>query len=201
MKLYMSHTSPFARKVRMATRVTGLADQVEEVTTTFESDELRALNPLGKIPALITDEITLFDSGLICEYLDELYVGLDNDSLYHGDRDDYYELLSALALANGITEAAVSTVMEIRRTTEQSAYWLDRWHKALETGIRHVNLPVLSTATDVNMASLAMAAGLGYVDFRLADKNWRDWNPALADWYAEISQQPWFIDTAPPAGA
>ncbi|WP_018275694.1 glutathione S-transferase N-terminal domain-containing protein [Teredinibacter turnerae] len=67
MKLYMSHTSPFARKVRMTTRLTGLADQVEEICTTFESAELRERNPLGKIPALEASDITLFDSALICE--------------------------------------------------------------------------------------------------------------------------------------
>ncbi|WP_018414495.1 glutathione S-transferase family protein [Teredinibacter turnerae] len=201
MKLYMSHTSPFARKVRMTTRLTGLADQVEEICTTFESAELRERNPLGKIPALEASDITLFDSALICEYLDEHYVEAGGDSLYHGDRDDYYPLLSALALANGITEAAVSTIMETKRETEHSTYWLERWNTAMETGVRTVDVAVLGTPAEMNMAGIAMAACLGYLDFRLGDHNWRVWNPALADWFHEIAQQRWFTETAPPEGA
>ena len=64
MKLFTAGPSPFGRKVKLALHVLGLHDQVEIIATdTSQPDsENRALNPLGKIPTLLTDEGPLFDS-------------------------------------------------------------------------------------------------------------------------------------------
>lgn len=201
MKLFMSHTSPFARKVRMFLRVSGLLEHTEEVATTFESDDLRQLNPLGKIPALVDAELTLFDSPLICEYLDEQYVEAGNYSLFNCDKENYFDVQSTHALTDGITDAAVLTVMELKRSTEKSPYWLDRWQKAMETGIRHIDLSAIGSQDELNIATLSTAACLGYLDFRLPDLGWRDWNPELATWFTSITEQAWYLETAPPQDA
>lgn len=197
MKLFYSITSPFARKVHMLLRVTGLIERTELVSTTFESEELRKLNPLGKIPALVDGDTTLFDSALICEYLDEIHQEEGNRSLFHCGRGDYFRVQSAHYLANGILDAAVLTVMERRRTSEQSAYWLERWQTAIRTGIETVDLGILGGADNLNIATLTTLSALGYLDFRLPDYDWRSWNPTLADWNAELATQDWYQATAP----
>ena len=80
MKLYLNQASPFARKTRIVARETGLADRVEEIETAVSlvnaNEALARDNPLIKIPALITDSgETLYDSRVICEYLDTLHGG------------------------------------------------------------------------------------------------------------------------------
>lgn len=75
MKLRFNKLSPFARKVRIVAREAGIADRIEEIETTVSpvapNESLARENPLVKIPALVTDAgDTLYDSGVICEYLD-----------------------------------------------------------------------------------------------------------------------------------
>ena len=198
MKLFYSTTSPFARKVNMLLHYTGLIDQTELVLTNFESEELRELNPLGKIPALVAGQTRLFDSPLICEYLDEKFEESGKLSVFHCGRGDYYRVQSAHALANGILDAAVNSVFELKRETEHSPYWLGRWKTALEAAVTHTDLEVLGNSEDVNIATISMIAALGYLDFRLAKHfDWRSLNAELAAWYASIKEEPWVLATAP----
>ena len=73
MKLYYHPISPFVRKVLIVADENDLLDQVDCVMTDTLDEALRAINPLGKIPALTLDDGTAFyDSRVICEYLDSL---------------------------------------------------------------------------------------------------------------------------------
>ena len=72
MQLRSSPSSPFGRKVKMATYILGFDDQVTPVLTdTLDpNDSICEVNPLGKIPALEDDGTTYYDSRVIMEYLD-----------------------------------------------------------------------------------------------------------------------------------
>src|ERR1700756_3787191 len=77
MKLHWSPRSPFVRKVMVAVHELGLADRVTCVRTVAASTkphaELMRDNPLSKIPTLVLDDGTvIYDSPVICEYLDGL---------------------------------------------------------------------------------------------------------------------------------
>src|SRR5215475_10540696 len=77
--LYQTH-SPYARKVLVAAHEIGLQDSLEvihhETSPTRRNEAVFALNPLGKVPVLICDDgEVLFDSNVICEYLDGLHQG------------------------------------------------------------------------------------------------------------------------------
>lgn len=199
MKLFYSHASPYARKVNIILHLCSLADSCELITTTIDSDELRAQNPLGKIPALIDGDRTLFESQIICEYLckkAQTQRKLSFD-FYQRESESYYDIQTAHALANGITESAVSIIMETRRETEPSPRWLKRWHTAIEKSLAQVNTTFLGDSSNINIASVAMIAGLGYLDFRLIDFNWRSYNEELADWYKNIENESWVTKTAP----
>jgi glutathione S-transferase len=195
-KFYYSHTSPFARKVHMFLIRSGVIDQCELVLTNFESDELRAQNPLGKIPALSTDDVgNLFESSLICEYLDHYCVERGIASIY-GKGKSHFRHQFVHTLADGITTAAVSTVMEMRRDTH-SHYWLGRWRLAIELSIATVDIEEIGDTHSIHIGTLAMIAALGYLDFRLDRLNWRDCNPALGDWFAQMSELEWVKQTQP----
>ena len=75
MKLYFVGTSPFVRKVMACAIARGMDRQIEAVPTDLPASppDLLADNPLGKVPCLVTDDgLALFDSPVICEYLDTL---------------------------------------------------------------------------------------------------------------------------------
>ncbi|MFT7559162.1 MAG: glutathione S-transferase [Flavobacteriales bacterium] len=197
MELFWSSTSPFARKVSMFLKCSGLEDQCDITATTFESDDLRQQNPLGKIPALSDDDINLFDSSLICEYLDDKAISQGKASLYNKDMPGYYTRQLTHIRANGILEAAVASVMELRRDTEKSEYWLGRWRTAIEQGLNGFELSDLGDADNIHIGTITFVAALGYLDFRLDDYNWRNINPALANWYESIAQESWASSTIP----
>ena len=117
MKLYVSPTSPFARKARVLVRELDLGESVEEIVVDPWSDEtLRSINPLGKVPALLLDDgSALFNSPVVCEYLNDLGGGkfFPGMSLWRGTAGRWRSL-GLQALGDGVLDAAVRTVLEGR---------------------------------------------------------------------------------------
>lgn len=194
MKLYYSHASPYARKCRMAIAVCQLAGQVElQLTDPLNNQDFRQINPLGKVPALAAKDLTLFDSALICEYIAEQ----SQVDLFRRGHNDYFSIQLNHAQANGLLDAAVATVMERRRETEHSLYWLDRWQRATIGAIETFDISALGDQTNVHIGTIATVAALEYLDFRLPEWNWRQYNAALADWQHTFDECAWVKSTAP----
>ncbi|WP_146347440.1 glutathione S-transferase [Phaeobacter marinintestinus] len=199
MKLITADASPFARKVRVVLRETGQTDAVEEVqvmtTPVATADEVKAANPLGKIPALILDDgRALFDSRVITRYLDSVA----GAGLYPEDR--IWDILTLEAMADGILEAAVLMVYEGRVRPEEKQYagWVEaQWAKAIR-GVGAVNdtwMEMLSGP--LNMCQISVGCALGYLDFRHPDRDWRADHPALAEWYVTFGARPAMEETRP----
>ena len=199
MKLFYSTTSPFARKVLMVLLVTDLIEKTELVLTNpLEDETLRQTNSLGKIPALVDYNLSLVDSPLICEYLDDLSVQAGNLSLFRKGENDYYHIQLIHAQADGILDAAVAMVYEGRRSdAEKSSYWLERWRKAVTGTLAGLNINDLGDARRPHIGTLAAVAALGYLDFRLPDLAWRTQYPELAAWFGTLEYLPWIKNTAP----
>jgi len=200
MKLYYSHTSPYARKCRIALELCGLKNKTKLLLTDpLNDDTYRETNPLGKVPALVDNTLTLFDSPLICEYIDVVAQTQDSVStvLFPKTSPSYFHIQLAHATANGILDAAVLTVMERRRTTEHSSYWIKRWHNAIQSSISTVQDRHLGDDETVHIATIAFATALAYLDFRLPDYPWRNWNKELAVWFNEVKEKHWMISTQP----
>lgn len=198
MQLYYSLTSPYARKVTILAQLLNLGD-LELVRANPLADEaLRKINPLGKVPALIDGDLSLFESSLICEYLDDKGSAVGGKSFLQRKTPQYYSVQKAHMLANGIMDAAVATVMELRRNdAEQSAFWLERWHAAMVHAVQSIDLDTLGDSDRVHIGTIATVCALGYLDFRLPPLNWRECNPALKQWYEVIENQPWAVETMP----
>ena len=200
MKLYYSATSPYARKVRVLIMEQGLQDAVELVRADpmAENAATRIGNPLSKIPALELDDGThLFDSPVICEYLDHQAGG---EPLLPADGARRWSVLKAQALGDGILDAALSLVMESRRTEEQqSEFWQARWISAIHRGVDDMAEDIQADEASFDLGRISYACALGYLDFRLPDLNWRAPHPGLVEWFSEISRRESFVLTEPPA--
>ena len=201
MKLIYSTTSPFARKVWVAAIKLGLRDQIalEVANPLRNADVVSAANPLGKVPALLVNDVqVVINSPVICQFLQRR---ANNDVDLH--QPPYMDLDTTErvhTLADGIAEAAFMTVMEKQRPVEhQSELWLGRWSQAIARSLKMIesgDIKLLKN-TPESIAEIALASALGYIDFRLPDNGWRDDNPAIAAWYQEIMRDPELQETAP----
>ena len=199
MRLLSAPPSPFGRKVKMVVHIKGLAERVTvELADPREPDAaLAAANPLGKIPALVLEDgTTLFDSKVICEYLDSLAPA---PVMFPPAGLERYRMLTHAALADGIMEAALLIVYEdrYRPADKRVPTWIARQQAKIDGGLAAFETapPQLSGAPDY--AAVTLAAALGYLDFRL-DGLWRAGHPALKSWLDRFAAAvPAFGKTAP----
>lgn len=200
MKLFSSKTSPFARKVRVAIHELGLDGLVEEVFTDWSANdpEFLSANPLGQIPALITEKgETLPGSDLIIEYLQTR--GGSLTSLPRGSAR--WPRLKRHQLAEGILEAAVAMLLESRRAEgEKSPAWIARKQAAIERSLDALERDAAELLADLpSVVEVTVGCALGYLDLRFPATDWRSTRPILAAWYAVFAERPSMLKTAPAA--
>ncbi len=181
MILRSSPPSPFGRKVRIALIHLGLADRIEIVATdtSSKSDTIRAQNPLGKIPTLITESgKALYDSRVILDYLDHLTGG---GRIVPLDPDERFHALTLQALADGILDASILRVYERRYRSEEQVVdsWLEYQAGKVERAL--TTLEALPPGAQVDVGTIALACALGYQDLRFAG-TWRGIYPRLVGW-------------------
>jgi glutathione S-transferase len=195
MKLRYSATSPFVRKVLMVAHEAGLADRIElQPTDVWGSDAIRGDNPLGKVPALVTDDGTnFFDSPVICEYLDSLHNG---PKLFPSGAARWVALKQQ-ALGDGICDAAVARRIEtaVRPEPYRWTGWVDRQRQAVAAALDVLEADAALLPATASIGGLAVAAGLSYLDLRFADDPWRTVHPKLAAWFAEARKRDSFERT------
>lgn len=198
MKLYFSPASPFVRKVRVTAHELGLSEKIELISITLTPvsphEELRSNNPLGKIPALLTDDgATLYDSPVICEYLDTLAGG---NRIFPAAGAARWTALRRQALADGIMDAAVLTRYEeaVRPKELRWQNWVDGQLLKIRTALDVLERENLQGTFDIGTISIACA--LSYLDLRFASEGWRGSRPRLADWAATIAKRPSLAATA-----
>jgi len=198
MKLYYSTTSPFVRKVNVLAIEVGLDTQIEWVTTDpwQAEDNLTAENPLSKIPTLITDnEQIIYDSRVICEYLDSLH---DGNKMIPAEGESRWQVLRLQALVDGILEAGILRFLERKRSTEQQSEDFDNMQKnSVERGLNYLENTVSDWGSNLDLGVLSVACTLGWLDFRFADDNWRAGRSNLTGWYESFSKRPSMINTIP----
>ena len=202
MQLFHSPNSPFARKVRVSAAELGLDGRIELVETHVaptrpNRDYAEQANPLRKVPALVADDgAVLHDSGVICLYLDALAGG---GRLVPADGPERWRVLTGHALASGMTEAAVLLRYETAVRPEEYRWqaWADDQWDRIRAGLAWYEARPDALAPPLELAQIALGCLLGYLDFRFADRGWRDSCPGLAAWFAELGQRPSFATTRP----
>jgi glutathione S-transferase len=199
MKLRTSPTSPYARKCAVVAMECGLSDRVEPVpTNAFAADtDLGKDNPLGKVPCLITDGgEALFDSPVICEYLDSLHDGV---KLFPASGGTRWAQLRLQALGDGILDAAVAKRVETVMRPEDKRWpgWIERQDAAIRRALDLLEQECGGWGSDFLIGQITVACALGYLDLRFKDDDWRRTRPALAGWYATAEVRPSVAASAP----
>ena len=199
MKLITAKPSPFGRKVKVLLLETGQMGDVERVevmTTPINTDpQAAAANPVGKIPSLVRDDgPAIYDSRVICRYLD----ARGNCGLYPASH--LWETLTLEATADAIMDAAILMVYEHRVRPPEKVFdgWIEaQWEKVSrsvaavnERWMSHLNGPM-------DMSHIAIGCALAYLDFRHGDRNWREDNGALDDWFAVFNARESMKATVP----
>lgn len=202
MRLYSAPASPFGRKVKMTVIAKGLMGQIESVHSDTRGPynaDLAAANPLQKIPALVlSDGTQIYDSKVICEYLDML---APSPVLLPPPGLERIRCLTRAALADGIAEAALLMVYEerYRPADKWVPEWVARQQAKIDGGLAAFEAapPVWSAHPDYS--HIALASALGYLDLRLEGK-WRGSNPKLVAWLAAFAAAVPAYDMTTPVG-
>lgn len=202
MRLYSAPASPFGRKVKMTAIVKGVMDQIESLhgdTRGAHNADLAAANPLQKIPALVLDDGTqVYDSKVICEYLDGLSpspVLLPPPGLAR------IQCLTRAALADGIAEAALLIVYEdrYRPVDKRVPDWIARQQAKVDGGLDAAEAATGSFGGVPDYGDIALASALGYLDLRLGN-GWRASRPKLAAWLDQFAAAVPAFNTTMPSG-
>ncbi|WP_070886541.1 glutathione S-transferase N-terminal domain-containing protein [Pseudomonas sp. D2-3] len=184
MRLIHAAASPFARKVRVLAAEAGLTPQIQLIDTAVLpialNERVNALNPLGKVPVLEIDKgEVLFDSRVICEYLDSLH---DQPRLIPSEPAARWRALRIAALADGLMDAAL--LVRYERAVRPAEYQWSEWVEGQMSKVYRALAALESNADELSkmpsIAHISVACALGYLDFRFSEIGWRDNHPELA---------------------
>ena len=199
LRLHYSPNSPFVRKVLVAAIETGVDRRIELVADDprLPDSPIAAVNPLRRIPALeLGDGESLFESVLICEYLDSLH---DGPKLFPAEGDSRWRALRLHALADGILTYAVQRINELRRPEgERSPAQMARWQRDIAGTLDVLEARVAELGGPITIGHVTAGCALGYLDFRFGQEDWRPGRPALSRWYEAWSKRPSMTRTVPP---
>lgn len=197
MKLAYSPNSPYVRKCWALAIQRGIEDRIELWSVATTDPALAAVNPLSKIPALITDEgQVIYDSPVICEYLDSVGSG---PRLFPESGPARWKVLTQAALADGILDATQPRRREVALPQDEGRIAYIK----LQQGKVARALDALEADADSlgdlrTIGEIAIACALGYLDFRYPHEPWRPGHPKLEAWYARVVQLPPMARTVPP---
>ena len=196
MKLSFSGASPYVRKALVCAIVRGIDAQVEKWVISTTDPVLALSNPLAKVPTLITDDgKTLFDSPVICEYLDSIG---SSAPLFPAAGPARWDALRLQALGDGILDASQPRRREIALPQDEGRIG----YITLQQGKVSRALDDLEKGADSlgqlkTIGEVTVACALGYLDFRFANEAWRPGHPRLAAWYESVLKLPAIIQTMP----
>ncbi len=192
MKLHWSPRSPFVRKVMISAHEAGQAGKLECVRTVAAmkapNPTLLPDNPLAKIPTLVLDDGTpLYDSAVICEYLDTLH---DGPKLFPTNGKARFVALRRLALGDGFLDFLLLWRHE-RERAQPSPELLAAFATKFDAVLAALDQELSDLqSTPFGIGHIAIFCALSYLDFRFPDLDWRPAHRPLADWLADFEKRP-----------
>lgn len=198
MKLHWSPKSPYVRKVMVCAHELGIVERlalVRSVAAMLKPNPAIMIdNPLSKIPTLVREDgSTLFDSAVICEYLNDEVQG----SLFPAKGPARWAALRWHALGDGLLDALILWRNERERTQPLTAL-LDAFELKTRACLALLDeeADALGTASFA-IGHVAVGCALGYLDYRFGALDWRALAPRLADWFAGVQKRSSFRSTGP----
>lgn len=203
MRIFYSPLSPFVRKCLVCAHELGLFERLELIPAAAHpvnrDRSVVAVNPLGKVPTLVTDEGTvLYDSRVICEYLNALGDG----RLLPAQGAPRWKVLEEQSLADGIMDAAILTRYEtaVRPEHLQWKEWVSGQLDKVTCGLAALEPRARSFSERVDLGTIAIGCALGYLDFRFGSLGWREKYPDTSVWFDRFAKRDSMMSTRPPAG-
>lgn len=196
MKLAFSPASPYVRKVTACAIKRGLNDKIERLKIGTTDPALLQYNALSKVPTLITDDgMAIFDSPVICEYLDSIGSA---PKLFPAAGPARWKALTQEALADGILDATQPRRRELTLPQDEGR----KSYIALQQGkvARALDEFEKQAGTLGNLdtiGEITIGCALGYLDFRYANEPWRPGHTRLAAWYEKVAKLPPLAETIP----
>ena len=200
--LFHSHNSPYVRKVTVLAQELGLADEITHVPAAGSPLDPGTMpvaeNPLAKVPTLTRpDGGALYDSRVICRYLDARAGGK-----FYPAPPRLWDALTLEATADGILDAGLAIVYEARLRPEEIRFAPlveGQWRRIARTLDMLEERWMAYLAGPLCIGQLSLGCALGYLDFRLPDRDWRKGRAALAAWQARFAARDSYLSTQPPA--
>ncbi|WP_144113492.1 glutathione S-transferase N-terminal domain-containing protein [Paraburkholderia sp. BCC1886] len=202
MRLLYAPTSPYVRKVMVSCHLLELTERVELLPSAanpiVRDARIADHNPLAKVPTLIlADGQALYDSRVICEYLDSLK---PEYGLFPAAGPLRWQALAQQALGDGLLDAALLARYEYtaRPVEKQSENWRTAQLVKVDACLATLEqqAATLNTAR-LGIGEVTLGCALGYLDFRFPELNWRDTHPAAARWHAQVQALPALQTTLP----
>lgn len=199
MKIFFSPASPYVRKVMVVAHELGLADRIEKLPSAAgpvaRDATIRQHNPIGQVPTFLTDDGTvLYDSRVVCEYLDDVGSGQ-----MFGSGPTRWRNLTDAALGDGLLGAALLARYEAVLRPE-ALRWPD-WTAGQMSKITDAvdRMEAMSDELDdrVDIGTVTFACALGYLDFRFPDFDWRSARPRVTAWFDSFSERSSMVSTKP----
>ena len=187
MKILVSNASPYSAKVRMAAAYAGLPFDSVTADTNTPSAEFLKMNPLGKIPVLVTDEGTsVIDSAAIVQFLNRQSGG----KLLPRNPAKRTEAEQLEALADGICDCALAHVYERRFRPEDKIHqdWLDKQWSKIERALDALNDNPPKLPSKITAGQIAVRAALGYLALRFEGK-WEKGRSKLVRWTKRFDEK------------
>lgn len=201
LRLHWSPKSPYVRKVMVCAHELGLGDRLELVRSVAAMQKPNARlmqdNPLSKIPTLVLDDgFALFDSAVICEYLDDLAGG----ALFPRQGMARWQALRWQALGDGLLDALILWRNERERELPLGALF-DAFAVKVTACLRQLDDEAQALAeAPLSIGQVAVGCALGYLDYRFDTLDWRHTAPQLADWFSGLRARASFQATEPVDG-
>jgi len=202
MKLIGSHPSPYTRKVRIVMAEKRIEAEFVEDNVWSAETRVTEFNPLTKVPVLVMDDdITLYDSRVIAEFLDG--VTPVSKLIPEGGRDRAL-VKRWEALGDGIADAGIAMFIERKRPPESRGNeWIVRQQSKVETAIaaaaRDLGERDYCHGLSLSLGDISLACALLWLEFRMPEITWREQHPNLKAWIEKLEARPSFIDTRPHA--
>ena len=195
MKLFYTKRSPYARKVRVIALEKNIPLELIEEDLTKKSKQLIDANPLGKIPALVLDNgKILCDSPVICEYLDSMK---DKPLFISKTGEERFNVLTFAAIADGLMDVTVALYMEkVRHPQDYNQLFVKNQEDTIRQTLKSLEERV-AEFKDLNLATVAAASAIGYMNFRLPHLCPSAQYPKLTKWFEEFSKRPSMAATLP----
>lgn len=189
--LYQTH-SPYARKALVFAHEVGLARDIDvihhETSPTRRNEQVFAENPLGKVPVLIRPGLApIFDSDVICAYLDTLHTG---HKLIPTEGEARWHALRLQAVAQGLAEAGIQIRWETVRRPEVLRYTAlrDGYVEKLIASYDWLEQEI-DVESPVHIGHIAVATCLAWLEYRELP-TFRDKRPRLRAWLEQFERRP-----------